>query len=458
MSSPYLETTDRNHLRTLTKAILGMFLLVAVALFYWSMPRAETILGRNDNPRLLEQELRIRRGVILDKNNTVLAVSEGEDERLQRIYPLADIGPTVGFYSVIHGTAGIEDSFDALLRNDPTNWWTSLSQSTLHAAQEGKAVKLALDANLQLKARAALGQHRGAVLLLEINEDDPHRAWIRALVSQPGYDPNLLDEQFEALGADEDAPLLNRVTQGQYQPGLLLQPIVLAAALDQGLIGMNDQVQNPNQIVEINGVQLQCKSPAPDPASWSDVLRLQCPGPTQKLAEQLHISGLDAAFSSFGLYRDPSLEINTVTTPDEPLNDPLLAGIGQDNLSITPLQIGLAISALTNGGTLPQPQVGLAVQNSEGSWQPWIMESAESQPTTSETASLVLQALPQEDAFWEYSSLVLSGPDDTTNAWYLGILELDAQDYVAVVVLEHNKLEEQVLEVGRSILSAVSGS
>ena len=44
--------------------------------------------------------------------------------------------------------------------------------------------------------------------------DGSDRAWVRVLTSYPSYDPNLLDEQFDELGANERAPLLNRVTQG----------------------------------------------------------------------------------------------------------------------------------------------------------------------------------------------------------------------------------------------------
>jgi peptidoglycan glycosyltransferase len=57
---------------------------------------------------------------------------------------------------------------------------------------------------------------------------------ILALVSQPTYDPNMLDADWEQLESDPDAPLLNRATQGLYQPGGVLQPVVLAAALEAG--------------------------------------------------------------------------------------------------------------------------------------------------------------------------------------------------------------------------------
>ncbi|MDX1413486.1 MAG: penicillin-binding transpeptidase domain-containing protein [Candidatus Promineifilaceae bacterium] len=432
-----------------------MFMFVGLGLFYWNVLRAEIILTRNDNPRILEQELRILRGEILDRNGKVLAVSSGEPDRLQRVYPIPEVGPAVGFYSITHGTAGVEDGFDEILRNNPDDWWTALAQSALHLPQEGRGIKLALDADLQLAAEAALGEARGAVLMFGINGDDPYRAWIHVMVSHPGFDPNFLDEQFEELGSNENAPLLNRVTQGQYQPGLLLQPLILASALDNGQISLSDPVESANRPIEINGATLQCKDPPPDPASWADVLRFQCPGPYVDIADQVGVRGLDSLFSSFGLDTDPALELETETPPDEPLDDPQLASIGYDKLTTTPLKIGLAMSALVNGGRLPQPQIGIETQDRDGNWQSWLLPVQEGQAISAQAAEAVRDVLSPDDSDLEYSLLVISGPDETTNAWYMGSAKVDNIQYVVVAVIEDSKREDRVQRLGRSLLSAV---
>ncbi len=455
MSSPYIETSDHDNLRTLGKIVLFLFLIVAVGLLFWGILRAQTILARNDNPRLLEQELRIRRGTILDRRDNILAFNEGGTGRLQRRYPLPNIGPAVGFYSVLHGTAGAEDGFDEFLRNDPVQWRESVLRDSLHLIQEGQNVKLSIDAELQLEADAALDQRRGAVLVLELDPNMAARVGVRTLVSHPSYNPNVLDDQFDILGANENAPLLNRVTQGQYQPGLLLQPFIFAAAVDQGLLNMNDLVTEPDQEVKINGANLNCNTSPPDSATWSDVLQHQCPGPMLALSDQLGIGGLDTIFSAFGLDRNPLFELDTSTTPDEPLSDPLLAGIGQDNLSITPLQIGLALSAFANGGVIRQPQIGMAIQDEEGDWRSWNIDSISEQATTANAAAIILQALPQKNNVYEHNPLVLSGPDETINAWYTAILDQAGTDYVIVVVVEDSKLEDEATYIGRRVLSAI---
>ena len=107
------------------------------------------------------------------------------------------------------------------------------------------------------------------------------------MVSTPGYDPNLLEEQFDALSADPDSPLLNRATQGQYQPGMLLQPWIMAGAIDAGLIALNQVVPNADETLVLENRVFDCATPPPDPATWADVLIHTCPTPIYRLGQQL---------------------------------------------------------------------------------------------------------------------------------------------------------------------------
>jgi len=455
MNTQLPDTPDRDNIRTLSKILLASFLFVAIALLFWGVVRAGTILARPDNPRLVEAELRIQRGTIVDRNNRVLAENLGTVERQQRNYPIRNIGPAVGYYSLTHGTAGAEDGFDDMIRGEPSGFWPAFLQQTLHLPQVGQGVQLALDIELQKTADSLLGDNHGAVLLLEMPRDGANRAWIRALASNPGYDPNLLDEQFDELGSDEGAPLLNRAIQGQYQPGLLLQPLILAKAVEQGMIRMTGTVENPNREVAVNGAIIRCAAQPPDPATWKDVLRLRCPGPMQDLADQFGVGGLDATFAAFGLDRDPVLEIDTTTTPDEALDDPLQAGIGQDNLSITPLKIGLVMATLAGNGDRPQPQIGSAVQDEDGNWIPWTVDEEIITTTTPAAASAVWLALAQQDGIREHSLLVLSGPEGSTNSWYVGMLAGETADYVVVVVIEGSDQEAMAQDVGRGVISLI---
>ena len=435
-----------------TAVILLSFVLVGAALVYWSVGRADAILSREDNPRLVEAELRIQRGQILDRNGILLAETVGEPDSLDRVYPLANSGPAVGYYSFRHGTAGIEAGFDDVLRGEANSMTEVVRRQLLHLPQTGQAVHLTLDAPLQQTAESLLPTSPSALILLALEENN---AQILALVSHPDYDPNLLDDAFETLTTDEQAPLLNRVTQGQYQPGRVLQPFILAAVIDQGAIAMRQTVEGADETVSLNGEVIECLSQPTLPTTWSAVLQHRCPAPMMALGDQLGTSGLDQIFADFGLTQPPELPLNTETPPLEPLADPLLAGIGQDNLLVTPLQVAFAWAALATDGRLPTPQLVMAVGDETGSQLSPIGEAeAERTAVSPPTAQLMRLHLAQTDNFLEHSVLVLSGPEGETDAWYLGMAPANAPRYALVLVVEASKDLAGVAAMGRALLAA----
>lgn len=438
----------------LLQVLLVAFTLVALALVFWSVWRASDILARADNPRTVEAELRIQRGSILDRRGTLLAETIATPDGLVRRYPIRDIGPAVGYYSFRHGTSGVEQGADDVLRGVTGSGWGDVWRAQLHLPQNGRDVRITLDAALQQLAETLLGERSGAALLLEISHDCAPAACpaaVRAMVSHPTYDPNLLNDQFEALVADEAAPLLNRAAQGQYQPGLLLQPFILATALQQGLVSLDEPVVATAAPVAVGGRMLACATPPPANPIWADVLRHRCPAPMQALGARLGAEGLDAAFAAFGLTRDPVLSMETETRPDAHTVDPLLAGVGQENLSVTPLQVGLAFAALGLEGRVPAPQILAALQAENGQWQ-MAKPQGDAWETAVTTGDSVLAALPDHSGIHEHQVVVLSGPAGSTNAWYVSLLPGAEANFVAVVVVERSADESIAAEIGRSLL------
>ena len=73
-----------------------------------------------------------------------------------------------------------------------------------------------LDAELQQASYDALGDNRGAVVVMEASTGK-----ILSMVSKPDYNPNTILSDWSTLNSDEDnSPLLNRATQGSYAPDL----------------------------------------------------------------------------------------------------------------------------------------------------------------------------------------------------------------------------------------------
>ncbi|MBP6015517.1 MAG: FtsW/RodA/SpoVE family cell cycle protein [Candidatus Promineofilum sp.] len=243
-------------------AILLTFAIVALTLTYWSVIRADSLLAREDNPRLIEAERRVHRGRIVDRHGTVLAETTGPADGLFRVYPLAESGPAVGYYSLRFGSAGIEEAYDAHLRGRSESFWGDALRRLFHAPFTGADVRLTLDAGLQREATQLMSQAgtTGSLVLLEIvTVDGGPVADIRAMVSNPGYDPNRIDNEFETLSATEPGPLFNRATQGLYQPGLVVQPLIMAAAVDDELLDLEETPIDPFAPVTLHGQELRCE-------------------------------------------------------------------------------------------------------------------------------------------------------------------------------------------------------
>ncbi|HEY5644443.1 MAG TPA: penicillin-binding transpeptidase domain-containing protein, partial [Pseudomonadales bacterium] len=117
----------------------------------------------------------------------------------------------------------------------------------------GRDVTLHLDSRLQIAATAALGERRGAIVAI-----DPKTGGILALVSNPGYDPNLFvtgisNDQYQAMVSSRETPMFNRAVNGQYAPGSTFKPIVGLAGLANHVVTWEEQLQDrgwfklPNQ-------------------------------------------------------------------------------------------------------------------------------------------------------------------------------------------------------------------
>lgn len=426
------------------------FVLLSLALIYWTIVRAPVLGQRDDNPRVVEAELLIRRGRILDANGIVLAESTVTDQGSVRQYPLTPVGPAIGYYSFRHGTVGIEGGYDTVLRGDDNDTWQAFWRRTLHQEQVGRDIRLTLDADWQTRAEALMADHTGALVVLSV----PDGA-VKVMVSAPGYNPNLLDERFDQLVVDEGAPLLNRATQGLYQPGRILQPFVLAYAVEQGVIGLRDYVSDAGEPVSVNGQVLACGEAPGSEATWQTILPLACPQPFVQLADLLGAEGLMEAFDRNGFFTQPQLPLDTAQDGVREIGDVDAAVLGQDLLTLSPMQIARATVALASGGRLPDPFLVREAQDNYGVWQRLAHNDRGAQVIEPDTAGAVFDALPDyEGDTAEFAALALSGPQEATTSWYLGVTPADGPQYVAVVVLEEAADMAEAEEIGRSILRA----
>lgn len=206
--------------------ILAFGLLAcAMVTSYWSIIRAPDLLTRTDNPRRAIADRYVPRGELVDVNNQPINITEKEDDIYIRKYIYPDLAPVTGYTHPVYGQAGLESSLDDYLRGLQGNpasliLWEQLLYGTPPA---GLDVRLSIDLSLQAQADQLLSGHHGAILLMNAETGE-----ILVMASHPTYDPNNLDEDGEALSNNQNAPLLNRATQGLYPIGNILLPLIRA--------------------------------------------------------------------------------------------------------------------------------------------------------------------------------------------------------------------------------------
>jgi len=228
--SPYLVVTG----------LLGLGLVAASLVNgWWAVWRGPDLLARTDNARRAISDRYVQRGGLLDRNSTPINLTQGESGSYIRLYQYPDLAPIAGYTNPIYGQAGLEASLDPYLRGLQGNpalriWWDHLLYGQ---PPPGLDVRLTIDLDLQRKADALLGEHAGALVLLNAQSGE-----ILVMASHPTYDPNKLDEEGDSLAQDPRAPLLDRAAQGLYPAGTAPTPFLFAAGLSENA-PHNDLIQ-----------------------------------------------------------------------------------------------------------------------------------------------------------------------------------------------------------------------
>ncbi|HAQ8554798.1 TPA: penicillin-binding transpeptidase domain-containing protein [Enterococcus faecium] len=271
------------------------------------------------------------------------------------------------------GRSGLEMAFDKDLRGT-TGGKLSITDADgvekkvliEHEVQNGKDIKLTIDAKAQKTAFDSLGGKAGSTVATTPKTGD-----LLALASSPSYDPNKMtngisQEDYKAYEENPEHPFISRFATG-YAPGSTFKIITAAIGLDNGTI-------DPNEVLTINGLKWQKDS------SWgsfqttrvsSDVSQVDlktaliysdniyAAQETLKMGEKKFRTGLDKFIFGEDLDLPISMNPAQISNEDSFNSDILLAdtGYGQGELLINPIQQAAMYSVFTNNGTLVYPKL-----------------------------------------------------------------------------------------------------
>ncbi len=387
---------DRS-IRHVSIVLMGCFLLLFLQLNRIQVLDAQELRENPANTRTVQRDFGRARGLIFTSDGVVVAQTEAVDgstfERL-RVYPQGELyAHTVGYLSFNIGAEGLERSFnDELVGRTAGLQLSGLSDLLGQNDPTGDLV-LTLDHQLQLAARAALGEQRGSVVAL-----DPRTGEIKAMWSWPSFDPNLLashdgaavNQAFSDLLNAAGNPLRAKAFREIYFPGSTFKVVTAAAALEIEAVGLT----SPAFPVESSYTPPLTSRPIANFAGSScggnllEMIRASCNTGMARLgAERVGPSALIDTAQSFGFNVVPPLDLPgvvasrfpsdygsqvrspTVEIPAGVFEDtPSLAqaSIGQNDVSATPLQMALVAAAIANDGQIMVPTLVQEVRNVRG--------------------------------------------------------------------------------------------
>jgi len=274
----------------------------------------------------------------------------------------------------LHGVTGSEQvEIDAggrairgLSRNEPIS---------------GNNLLVTLDLKLQRVAEEAFLDFRGALVAL-----DPKTGEVLALVSKPGFDPNLfvdgIDPQnWDLLNNSPDKPLNNRALRGQYPPGSTIKPFMALAALEYKKRSPEFAISDPGYF-SLAGVPHRYrdwKKEGHGMVNMHKSIVISCDTYYYGLATELGIDAIHNHLVKFGFGARTGIDIDGELQGNAPsqewkwkrfkqkwyAGDTVSVGIGQGYMLATPLQLAVATATIANGGVPVHPRLLKAVQDSK---------------------------------------------------------------------------------------------
>lgn len=308
--------------------------------------------------------------------------------------------PNVPQGSIV-GKAGLEKSYDKYLRGTDGAFMEEVDVAG-NVVQHfdtmkpipGKNLRLTIDYRLQSALEKFTDQHLSDLRRYGIAPEaraaavvaiDPRNGAVRAMVSRPGYDPNLFvngisSKDWNEINNDRNYPMNNKVISGEYPPGSTFKIVTGSAAFELKKVTLDELIYDGGHhpLVPTMG------NAGGEVLGWLDFIKglamsdnvyfyeLGYRVGIDNIAKYARIygfgkpTGIDLEGESSGLVASKQVK-REIWNEDWRLGDTFNAAIGQGFNLATPIQLAMMLSVVANGGTKYQPYLVDSVLNGDGS-------------------------------------------------------------------------------------------
>lgn len=315
------------------------------------------------------------------------------DEDYKRYYPYGTLASKVlGFTGADNqGILGLEVKYDEYLQGTNGKILTLTDARGIEIENAGESrlepvngydLCLSLDYNIQMYCEQAAKKvctkkSADSVSVIVMN---PQNGELMAMVNYPEFDLNdpftLVGDTGETVSAEEKQNLLNKMWRNQcisdtYEPGSTFKIITAAAALEEGVVKLDDAFFCPGyKIVEDRRIRC-ARTTGHGAETFETGIMNSCNPVFMELGERLGAENFVDYFKQFGLLSKTNIDLpgeaGTIMHKTENIGPVELATIsfGQ-SFQITPIQLVTTVSSIINGGTRVTPHFGVSVQDADG--------------------------------------------------------------------------------------------
>nr|WP_242940516.1 penicillin-binding transpeptidase domain-containing protein [Anaeromicropila populeti] len=430
---------------------VGLFVLLIGNFVYFMMADSSEVINNTYNTRQDLLAERIIRGNIYGNDYEVLAETvTNKDGTESRRYPYDSLFVhIVGQFS--QGKTGIELSENFPLLTSNTNAFSQFLEDIAGDKIAGDNVVTTLDVSLQQIAADALGDRKGAVVVLE-----PDTGKILAMVSKPDYNPNTVSEKWEELKEDvqNESALMNRAAQGLYPPGSTFK-LVTALEYMREYGDYSKYEYNCEGLDDFSGIKIRCYNEKHH--GMVDLklsLAKSCNTSFANIGSKLDLKSFRNTCNS--LLFNTKLPTSIVTNRshfvlDEHSDEEEVpqTAIGQGKTQITPLHNAMIVAAIANGGNLMRPYVVDRVETSKKkivkknvpSIYGALMTAEEAQVLTEYMQAVVEEGTAAELKNSKYTAAGKTGSAEynsskSSHAWFVGFAPAEDPKIVVSVIVE----------------------
>lgn len=452
-----------------TYLFVGLFLVMMGYIVYFNIAKSKDIINSPYNVRMDSLAERVVRGKILDKDGAVLAETlVSEDGTETRSYPYGDMyAHVIGYDS--QGKSGLESVENFHLLTSNAFFLEKIMKEFKEEKNIGDNVVTTLDSKLQEAAYNALGNYKGAVVVMEASTGK-----ILAMVSKPTFNPNTIVQDWEWLTTDENSSLLNRATQGAYAPGSTFKIVTTLAYMREYADYENYTFYCDSEFTH-EGTTIHCAGNRAHGdeelaasfanscnASYSNIGMLLDKKAYKKTAEDLLFN---SKLPSILPYSQSKFRVEQETSDAELM----MTAIGQGKTQVSPYHMALISAAIANGGTLMKPYLVEQITNYTGTTVKKNMPEKYADLMTSTEAAQLKEymrgvvengtgkALSGESytVAGKTGTAEYSSDKDKSHSWFTGFSNVDNPELVISVVVESaDNSGMSAVSVAKKVLNA----